>query len=220
MIELEDKLKVYFDKFENLVDETISECIEEDEIIEFGNKFNFSQNRYSWAVNGVLYDGKLCWCSMLTDEEIYIEPMNFKDKLLFLTQLNDGVELKYSDVHNKENKVFGDDVIRQLNALKELGFKKVTDIMKIENELHLRFEKSEYEYFILIIEPKYNILKYFDEYIETKYKEVKKKLCNEKCFRLYEFEMYTEELINAKQKYVFMYIKDIYSKEKNTKNKF
>lgn len=132
--------------------------------------------------------------------------MNFKDKLLFLTQLNDGVELKYSDVHNKENKVFSDDVIRQLNALKELGFKKVTDIMKIENELHLRFEKSEYEYFILIIEPKYNILKYFDEYIETKYKEVKKKLCNEKCFRLYEFEMYTEELINAKQKCGFIYV--------------
>ena len=206
MNELKDKLKIYFDKFEDLLDDTISELVEEDEIIEFGNKFNFSQNRYSWAVNGVLHDGKLCWCSMLTDEEIYIEPMNFKDKLLFLTQLNDGVELKYSDVHNKENKVFGDDVIRQLNALKELGFKKVTDIMKIENELHLRFEKSEDEYFILIIEPKYNILKYFDEYIETKYKEVRKKLCNEKCFRLYEFEMYTEELINAKQKCGFIYV--------------
>ena len=217
MTELKDKLKTYFDNFEVLLDKTISNCIEEDKIMEFGNKFNFSQNRYSWAVNGVLYDGKLCWCSILTDEEIYIEPMNFKDKLLFLTQLNDGVELKYSDVHNKENKVFGDDVIRQLNALKELGFKKVTDIMKIENELHLRFEKSEDEYFILIIEPKYNILKYFDEYIETKYKEVKKKFFNEKCFRLYEFEMYTEELINAKQKHVFIYIKDIYSKEKNTK---
>lgn len=220
MTELKDKLKTCFDNFEVLLDKTISNCIEEDKIIELGNKFNFSQNRCSWAVNSVLHDGKLCWCSVLTDEEIYIEPMNFKDKLLFLTQLNDGVELKYSDVHNKENKVFGDDVIRQLNALKELGFKKVTDIMKIENELHLRFEKSEDEYFILIIEPKYNILKYFDEYIETKYKEVKKKLFNEKRSRLYEFEMYTEELINAKQKYVFMYIKDIYSKEKNTKNKF
>lgn len=217
MNELKDKLKIYFDKFENLVDEAISECIEEDKIIEFGYEFSFSQNRYSWPVNGVLHDGKLCWCSVLTDEKIYIEPMNFKDKLLFLTQLNDGVELKYSDVHNKENKVFGDDVIRQLNALKELGFKKVTDIMKIENELHLRFEKSEDEYFMLIIEPKYNILKYFNEYIETKYKEVKKKLFNEKCFRLYEFEVYTEELINAKQKHIFMYIKDIYSKEENTK---
>lgn len=214
MNELKDKLKTYFDNFEVLLDKTISNCIEEDKIIEFGNKFNFSQNRCCWDVNSVLHDGKLCWCSVLTDKEIYIEPMNFKDKLLFLTQLNDGVKLKYSDVHNKENKVFGDDVIRQLNALKELGFKKVTDIMKIGNELHLRFEKSEDEYFILIIEPKYNILKYFDEYIETKYKEVKKKLCNEKCFHLYEFEMYTEELINAKQKHVFIYIKDIYDKEK------
>ena len=206
MIELEDKLKVYFDKFENLVDDAILECVEKDKIIELGNKFDFSQNRCCWTVNSVLHDGKLCWCLVLTGKGTYIEPMNFKDKLLFLTQLNDGVELKYSDVHNKENKVFSDDVIRQLNALKELGFKKVTDIMKIENELHLRFEKSEYEYFILIIEPKYNILKYFDEYIETKYKEVKKKLCNEKCFRLYEFEMYTEELINAKQKCGFIYV--------------
>lgn len=206
MIELEDKLKVYFDKFENLVDDAILECVEKDKIIELGNKFDFSQNRCCWTVNSVLHDGKLCWCSVLTGKGTYIEPMNFKDKLLFLTQLNDGVELKYSDVHNKENKVFSDDVIRQLNALKELGFKKVTDIMKIENELHLRFEKSEDEYFILIIEPKYNILKYFDEYIETKYKEVKKKLCNEKCFRLYEFEMYTEELINAKQKCGFIYV--------------
>lgn len=219
MTELKDKLKTCFDNFEVLLDKTISNCIEEDKIIEFGNKFNFSQNRYSWYPYGVLHDEKLCWCSVLTDEEIHIEPMNFKDKLLFLTQLNDGIELKYSDVHNKENKVFSDDVMRNLNALKELGFKKVTDIMKIGNELHLRFEKSEYEYFILIIEPKYNILKYFDEYIKTKYKEVTKKLCNEKCFRLYEFEMYTEELINAKQKCVFIYKKDIY-KEKNTKNKF
>ena len=207
MTELKDKLKVYFDDFEKLVDETISECIEEDEIIEFGNKFNFSQNRYSWAVNGVLHDGKLWWLNVnKEDGKFPIYQMNFKDKLLFLTQLNDVVELKYSDVHNKENKVFGDDVIRQLSALKELGFKKVTDIMKIGNELHLRFEKSEDEYFILIIEPKYNILKYFDEYIETKYKEVKKKLFNEKCFRLYEFEMYTEELINAKNKIKFKII--------------
>lgn len=138
MTELKDKLKTCFDNFEVLLDKTISNCIEEDKIIEFGDEFSFLQNRYSWSVNGVLHDGKLCWCSVLTDEEIYIEPMNFKDKLLFLTQLSEGVELKYSDVHNKENKVFGDDVIRQLNALKELGFKKVTDIMKIGNELHLR----------------------------------------------------------------------------------
>lgn len=213
MNELKDKLKIYFDKFETLVDEAISECVEEDKIIEFGSKFKFSQNRTWWDSHGVLHDGKLWWLNVnKKDGKFPSYQMSFKDKLLFLTQLNDGVELKYSDVHNKENKVFGDDVIRQLNALKELGFKKVTDIMKIGNELHLRFEKSEDEYFILIIEPKYNILKYFDEYIETKYKEVKKKLCNEKCFRLYEFEMYTEELINAKQKRVFIYIKDIYSK--------
>lgn len=207
MNELKDKLKIYFDKFENLVDEAISECIEEDKIIEFGSKFKFSQNRTWWYSHGVLHDGKLWWLNVnKEDGKFPICQMNFKEKFSFLTQLNDGVELKYSDVHNKENKVFGDDVIRQLNALKELGFKKVTDIMKIENELHLRFEKSEDEYFILIIEPKHNILKYFNEYIETKYKEVKKKLCNEKCFRLYEFEMYTEELINAKQKCGFIYV--------------
>lgn len=207
MNELKDKLKIYFDKFETLVDEAISECVEEDKIIEFGSKFKFSQNRTWWDSHGVLHDGKLWWLNVnKKDGKFPSYQMSFKEKFSFLTQLSEGVELKYSDVHNKENKVFGDDVIRQLNALKELGFKKVTDIMKIEDELHLRFEKSEYEYFILIIEPKYNILKYFDEYIETKYKEVKKKLCNEKCFRLYEFEMYTEELINAKQKCGFIYV--------------
>lgn len=219
MNELKDKLKIYFDKFENLVDEAISECIEDDKIIEFGNKFDFSQYRACWLSHGVIHDGKLCWCNVnKQDRKFIIEPIDFKCKLTFLIQLNDGETLSYSDVHGKEN-VFSDDVIRKLNALKELGFKKVTDIMKIENELHLRFEKSEYEYFILIIEPKYNILKYFDEYIKTKYKEVTKEICNEKSFRLYEFEMYTEELINVKQKCGFIYKKDIY-KEKNTKNKF
>lgn len=219
MNELKDKLKIYFDKFEDLVDEAISECVEEDKIIKFHNYFDFSQCKTYWMSHGVLHDGELCWCNVNKQYgKFIIEPMNFKCKLTFLIQLNDGEILSYSNVHGKEN-VFSGDVIRQLNALKELGFKKVTDIMKIEDELHLKFEKSEYEYFILIIEPKYNILKYFDEYIETKYKEVKKKLCNEKCFRLYDFEMYTEELINAKQKCGFIYIKDIYSKEKNTKNK-
>lgn len=41
MNELKDKLKIYFDKFENLVDEAISECIEDDKIIEFGYEFSF-----------------------------------------------------------------------------------------------------------------------------------------------------------------------------------
>lgn len=113
MNELKDKLKIYFDKFETLVDEAISECVEEDKIIEFGNKFNFSQNRTWWDSHGVLNDGKLWWLNVnKKDGKFPSYQMSFKEKFSFLTQLSEGVELKYSEVHGRES-IFDEESIKK-----------------------------------------------------------------------------------------------------------
>lgn len=219
MTELKDKLKVYFDKFENLVDEAISECIEDDKIIEFGYEFSFSQNRYSWPVNGVLHDGKLCWCSVLTDEEIYIEPMNFKDKLLFLTQLSEGVELKYSEVHGRES-IFDEESIKKIKALKELDFSEVIQLQGTpDGYFYLFFQTVDFNYNVrynLKIKGNDDVYNFFDKLEEMPTRQ----FLEDGGFLFGGFRIPTEELINAKQKHVFIYIKDIYRKEKNTKNKF
>lgn len=145
MTELKDKLKVYFDDFEKLVDETISECIEEDKIIEFGSKFKFSQNRTWWYSHGVLHDGKLWWLNVSKEDGKFpIYQMSFKEKFSFLTQLSEGVELKYSEVHGREN-VFDEDIINVLKTFNEIGFTDFISVEKTHDDMCMTFRNSKVE---------------------------------------------------------------------------
>lgn len=135
--------------------------------------------------NFILHYGKVYICTMIDDENMYMEESTDNQKMQIITDVLNGAKMKYNDFN-----LFDDETLEKLKALLTLGFDELSTFGRIQNDysdtIAMMFRKTtknrEYQYCDIEVDYNEEVYKYMEN---SKYKS-------------FGF-IATKELINAKR---------------------
>lgn len=117
--------------------------------------------------NFILHYGKVYICTMIDDENMYMEESTDNQKMQIITDVLNGAKMKYNDFN-----LFDDETLEKLKALLTLEFDELSTFGRIQNDysdtIAMMFRKTtknrEYQYCDIEVDYNEQIYKYIENF--------------------------------------------------------
>lgn len=117
--------------------------------------------------NFILHYGKVYICTMIDDENMYMEESTDNQKMQIITDVLNGAKMKYNDFN-----LFDDETLEKLKALLTLEFDELSTFGRIQNDysdtIAMMFRKTtknrEYQYCDIEVDYNEQIYKYVENF--------------------------------------------------------